>query len=66
MEELLAFEEGNLAVREDLGTGLLSALLGEWRLLYTSSNAMEYNQVCDVGSMIGGSLVMYAPATFAM
>lgn len=30
---------------EGLGTGLLPALVGEWRLLYTSSNAMEYNQV---------------------
>lgn len=30
---------------EGLGAGLIPALVGEWRLLYTSSNAMEYNQV---------------------
>eukprot|EP00752_Nemacystus_decipiens_P009010 g8043.t1 len=44
MEALLATEEGNLVLGEDLGTGLIDNLVGEWRLLYTSSNAMEYNQ----------------------
>lgn len=45
MEALLATEEGNFVLGDDLGTGLIDALEGEWRLLYTSSNAMEYNQV---------------------
>ncbi|CAM9119069.1 unnamed protein product [Ectocarpus fasciculatus] len=44
MEALLATEEGNLVLGDDLGTGLIDTLAGEWRLLYTSSNAMEYNQ----------------------
>ncbi|CBJ30044.1 expressed unknown protein [Ectocarpus siliculosus] len=44
MEALLATEEGNLVLGDDLGTGLINTLAGEWRLLYTSSNAMEYNQ----------------------
>ncbi|CAM9265325.1 unnamed protein product [Scytosiphon promiscuus] len=44
MEALLATEEGNFVLGDDLGTGLIDALEGEWRLLYTSSNAMEYNQ----------------------
>lgn len=44
MEALVGLEEGNLVLGDDLGTGLISALEGEWRLLYTSSNAMEYNQ----------------------
>lgn len=47
MEALLATEEGNLVLGEDLGTGLIDNLVGEWRLLYTSSNAMEYNQVTN-------------------
>lgn len=45
MEALLATEEGNFVLGDDLGTGLIDSLVGEWRLLYTSSNAMEYNQV---------------------
>ncbi len=45
MEALLATEEGNYVLGDDLGTGLIDKLVGEWRLLYTSSNAMEYNQV---------------------
>ena len=45
-EALVAVEEGNLVLAEDLGSDLIvPALVGEWRLLYTSSNAMEYNQV---------------------
>ncbi|CAN0290334.1 unnamed protein product, partial [Ectocarpus sp. 12 AP-2014] len=44
MEALLATEEGNLVLGDGLGTGLIDTLAGEWRLLYTSSNAMEYNQ----------------------
>lgn len=50
MEALVAFEEGNLVLGDDLGPGMITVLAGEWRLLYTSSNAMEYNQVresCD-------------------
>lgn len=45
MEALLATDDGNLVHGDDLGTGLIDNLVGEWRLLYTSSNAMEYNQV---------------------
>lgn len=48
MEALLATEEGNFVLGDDLGTGLIDNLVGEWRLLYTSSNAMEYNQVTAV------------------
>ncbi|CAM9171196.1 unnamed protein product [Laminaria digitata] len=44
LDALVAFEEGNLVAGDGLGTGLIPALEGEWRLLYTSSNAMEYNQ----------------------
>lgn len=36
--------EGNMVLGNDLGDALVDALEGEWRLLYTSSNAMEYNQ----------------------
>lgn len=56
MEALLATEEGNLVLGEDLGTGLIDNLVGEWRLQYTSSNAMEYNQVgtdcCSLVSLV--------------
>lgn len=45
MEALLATEEGNIVLGDDMGTSLIDGLAGEWRLLYTSSNAMEYNQV---------------------
>lgn len=47
MEALLATGEGNLVLADDLGAGLIDNLVGEWRLLYTSSNAMEYNQVSN-------------------
>ncbi|CAM9167330.1 unnamed protein product, partial [Discosporangium mesarthrocarpum] len=43
VEGLLEFAEGNQAVSGSRG-GIVEALTGEWRLLYTSSNAMEYNQ----------------------
>ena len=37
---------------DDLGDGLLSALEGEWRLLYTSSNSMEFNQVMQQQALV--------------
>lgn len=44
VEELVAVEEGNMVLEDDLGEELISALVGDWRLLYTSSSAIEYNQ----------------------
>lgn len=45
-----------MVLGEDLGTGLIDNLVGEWRLQYTSSNAMEYNQVgtdcCSLVSLV--------------
>ncbi|CAM9903589.1 unnamed protein product, partial [Choristocarpus tenellus] len=44
VENLLRFKQGNV-VSEGSSEDILSKVTGEWRLLYTSSNAMEYNQV---------------------
>lgn len=47
MEALASQKEGNLALGEIMGDELIAQLTGEWRLLYTSSNSMEFNQVCS-------------------
>lgn len=44
MEALMSTREGNLVLADDVGDGLISKLEGEWRLLFTSSNSMEFNQ----------------------
>lgn len=41
----MSTREGNLVLADDVGDGLISKLEGEWRLLFTSSNSMEFNQV---------------------
>lgn len=54
---------------EGLGTGLLPALVGEWRLLYTSSNAMEYNQVnvaCVLRDTVFLNLRFFARVCFVL
>lgn len=45
VEVLLSTREGNLVLEDDMGDGLISKLEGEWRLLFTSSSSMEFNQV---------------------